>query len=154
MKSNLTIVGFGIVGAMIADTLSDYIDDITIIYKYDDKKSASYHSFAWINAFDKSPNHYNKLNLDSMHLWHELYNKNLLSDDEIKFGGDLRLYKNSNKIDYLYKLMNSETNHGIQFLDITFLTSAFINLIFFLTFNFCLILLIKVIVSPHPSYLL
>tara|TARA_B100001123_G_scaffold176158_1_gene202105 strand:+ start:751 stop:1857 length:1107 start_codon:yes stop_codon:yes gene_type:complete len=118
MKSNLTIVGFGIVGAMIADTLSDYIDDITIIYKYDDKKSASYHSFAWINAFDKSPNHYNKLNLDSMHLWHELYNKNLVSDDEIKFGGDLRLYKNSNKIDYLYKLINSETNHGIQFLDI------------------------------------
>ena len=39
MKSNLTIVGFGIVGAMIADTLSDYIDDITIIYKYDDKKN-------------------------------------------------------------------------------------------------------------------
>jgi len=43
MKSDLTIVGFGIIGAMIANTLSDYINDITIIYKYNDKKSASYH---------------------------------------------------------------------------------------------------------------
>ena len=34
MKSDLTIVGFGIIGAMIANTLSDYINDITIIYKY------------------------------------------------------------------------------------------------------------------------
>ena len=37
MKSDLTIVGFGIIGAMIANTLSDYINDITIIYKYNDK---------------------------------------------------------------------------------------------------------------------
>ena len=118
MKSDLTIVGFGIIGAMIANTLSDYINDITIIYKYNDKKSASYHSFAWINAFDKSPHYYNKLNLDSMHLWHDLYKNNFVSDSEIKFGGDLRLYKNSNKIDNLHKLINSENNHGIKFLEI------------------------------------
>ena len=111
MKSDLTIVGFGIIGAMIANTLSDYINDITIIYKYNDKKSASYHSFAWINAFDKSPHYYNKLNLDSMHLWHDLYKNNFVSDSEIKFGGDLRLYENSNKIDNLHKLINSE-NEG------------------------------------------
>ena len=118
MKSDLTIVGFGIIGAMIANTLSDYINDITIIYKYNDKKSASYHSFAWINAFDKSPHYYNKLNLDSMHLWHDLYKNNFVSDSEIKFGGDLRLYENSNKIDNLHKLINSENNHGIKFLEI------------------------------------
>ena len=129
MKSNLTIVGFGIVGAMIADTLSDYIDDITIIYKFNDEKSASYHSFAWINAFDKSPDHYNKLNLDSMHLWHELYNQNIVLDDEIKFGGDLRLYKNSKRIDYLYKLINSATNHGREFLNIKKIKDIESNLI-------------------------
>ena len=118
MKSDLTIVGFGIIGAMIANTLSDYINDITIIYKYNDKNSASYHSFAWINAFDKSPHYYNKLNLDSMHLWHDLYKNNFVSDSEIKFGGDLRLYENFNKIDNLHKLINSENNHGIKFLEI------------------------------------
>ena len=83
MKSDLTIVGFGIIGAMIANTLSDYINDITIIYKDNDKKSASHHSFAWINAFDKSPDYYNKLNLQSMHLWHDLYKNNFVSDSEI-----------------------------------------------------------------------
>lgn len=118
MKSDLTIVGFGIIGAMIANTLSDYINEITIIYKDNDKQSASYHSFAWINAFDKSPDYYNKLNLDSMHLWHDLYKNNFVSDSEIKFGGDLRLYKNTKKIDYLQKLINSKDNHGIKFLDI------------------------------------
>lgn len=137
MKSHLTIVGFGIVGAMIAETLSDYIDDITIINKNNDKKSASYHSFAWINAFDKSPDYYNKLNLDSMHLWHELYNKNLVSDDEIKFGGDLRLYKNSKSIDYLHKLINSETNHGKEFLDIKKIKDIESNLILD-NFNFAI----------------
>ena len=41
-----------------------------------------------------------------------------MSDSEIKFGGDLRLYKNTKKIDYLQKLINSKDNHGIKFLDI------------------------------------
>ena len=118
MKSDLTIVGFGIVGAMIAYTLSDYINDITIINKVNDKKSSSYHSFAWINAFDKSPDYYNKLNLDSMHLWHDLYKNNFVSETEVKFGGDLRLYENSKHIDNLHKLINSNNNHGIKFLDI------------------------------------
>jgi len=118
MKSDLTIVGFGIIGAMIANTLSDYINDITIIYKNNDQKSASYHSFAWINAFDKSPDYYNKLNLQSMHLWHDLYKNNFVSDSEIKFGGDLRLYENSSKIDNLQKLIDSANNHGIKFIDI------------------------------------
>ena len=47
-------------------------------------------------------------------------NKYLISEDQIY------LYKNSNKIDYLYKLINSETIHGIQFLDIDKIKDIFV----------------------------
>jgi glycine/D-amino acid oxidase-like deaminating enzyme len=67
----VVVIGAGIIGASIAYNLTRRPGvEVTVVEKASPGSGASSHSFAWTNAFDKEPQHYNTLNRDSMETWH------------------------------------------------------------------------------------
>ena len=86
-KSNrIAVIGAGVVGGSVAYHLSEFGADVTVFDKSLAGSGASSHSFAWLNAFGKSPRHYFDLNHRSMELWPRFVEK-LGQDVGLKWGG-------------------------------------------------------------------
>ena len=67
----VVVIGAGIIGAAIAYNLSMRPSvDVTVLEAGEAGFGASGHSFAWTNAFNKTPRHYHDLNRRSMDMWH------------------------------------------------------------------------------------
>ncbi|MGE0057761.1 MAG: NAD(P)/FAD-dependent oxidoreductase [Dehalococcoidia bacterium] len=87
----VVVVGAGIIGASIAYNLTRRPGvEVTVIEKASPGSGASGHSFAWTNAFDKDPQHYNTLNRDSMELWHR-FSRSIGVPDAFECNGRLLL---------------------------------------------------------------
>ena len=65
----VVVVGAGIVGSAIAFYLSRRGVSVTVVEAAQPCSGASGHSFAYLNAFDKLPEHYHVLSRRSMELW-------------------------------------------------------------------------------------
>ena len=89
----VVVVGAGIIGASIAFNLARRPGvEATVVDRDRPGAGASSHSFAWTNAFDKTPYHYHALNRDSMELWHR-FSRGLGVADAFECRGRLVLEK-------------------------------------------------------------
>jgi len=85
----VVVVGAGIVGASIAYHLACRQAQVTVLERHQPGAGASSHSFAWLNAFGKTPYAYHDLNRRSMDMWHR-FAHDLHVDIGLRWGGDLR----------------------------------------------------------------
>jgi glycine/D-amino acid oxidase-like deaminating enzyme len=85
----VVIIGAGIIGASIAYHLSKRHVAITVVERHHSCSGASSHSFAWLNAFGKSPASYHDLNRRSMDMWPR-FAQELGLDIGLHWGGELR----------------------------------------------------------------
>ncbi|MBI50299.1 MAG: hypothetical protein CL781_03090 [Chloroflexi bacterium] len=85
-SNRIAVIGAGVVGGSVAFHLSEFGADVTVFDKNSAGSGASSHSFAWLNAFGKSPRHYFDLNHRSMELWTRFVEK-LGKDVGLRWGG-------------------------------------------------------------------
>jgi glycine/D-amino acid oxidase-like deaminating enzyme len=85
----VVIVGAGIIGASIAYHLARRRVAVTVLEQHQPCAGASSHSFAWLNAFGKSPASYHELNRRSMDMWPRLAQE-LGLDIGLHWGGEMR----------------------------------------------------------------
>mgnify|MGYP000902738474 CR=1 FL=1 len=71
----IAVIGAGVVGGSVAYYLSEFGANVTVFDRSSAGSGASSHSFAWLNAFGKSPRHYFDLNHRSMELWSRFVDK-------------------------------------------------------------------------------
>ena len=82
-------MGAGIVGAAIAYYLARRDADVTVIEAHRPGSGASSHSFAWINATNKSPAFYHDFNRRSLEMW-DRFAQQLGANVGLRWGGELR----------------------------------------------------------------
>jgi glycine/D-amino acid oxidase-like deaminating enzyme len=88
-SQRVVIVGAGIIGTAIAYHLACRGVSVTVIERQQPCAGASSHSFAWLNAFGKSPASYHDLNRRSMDMWPR-FAQDLGLDIGLHWGGELR----------------------------------------------------------------
>ena len=67
---DITVIGAGILGSLTAFRLAKAGNEVTLIDSSEDLSTgATGNSFAWLNAFTKTPDHYHGLNFMSMQYW-------------------------------------------------------------------------------------
>ncbi len=85
----IVVIGAGIIGSTIAFYLARRRVDVVLLDAGEPGMGASGHSFAWINAFGKTPRYYNELNRRSLDTWDRF--ARLLGDDiGLRWGGQLQ----------------------------------------------------------------
>ena len=84
----VTVVGAGIVGSAIAQSLAKRGAAVTIIDKGRPGGGATSHSFAWINATAKHPVSYHNFNRRSLGMW-DRFARNLDADVGLRWGGQM-----------------------------------------------------------------
>lgn len=85
----VVVVGAGIVGAAIAYFLTLHDVQVTLLDASAPGEGTSRVSFAWLNAYGKSPFAYHQLNRRAMDLWHG-FAARLGGDLDLTWGGELR----------------------------------------------------------------
>ena len=85
----VVVIGAGIIGSTIAFYLARRRVDVVLLDASEPGMGASAHSFAWINAFGKTPRHYNELNRRSLDTW-DRFARLLGGDIGLRWGGQLQ----------------------------------------------------------------
>ena len=99
---DVTVVGAGILGSLTAFRLAKMGHVVTLIDSSDDLSTgASGNSFAWLNAFTKTPDHYHNLNFRSMQYWSLLGSELGFDNIGLRFGGKLQWENDKGKADLL-----------------------------------------------------
>ncbi len=88
-KPHVVVVGAGILGASIAFHLTLHGAQVTIVDAGEPGQGTSRVSFAWLNAYGKTPFHYHDLNRRSMDMW-ERFARRLGGNIDLTWGGELR----------------------------------------------------------------
>jgi glycine/D-amino acid oxidase-like deaminating enzyme len=86
--TRVVVVGAGIIGASVAYHLQSYGAAVTILEKSQPASGTSRNSFAWLNAFSKTPQSYYMLNLMGILDWHRLQQE-IGPKLEIQWGGGI-----------------------------------------------------------------
>lgn len=86
---HVVVVGAGIVGSAIAVHLVERGARVTVLDGAEPGAGATFVSFAWINARDKSPRHYHDLNRRSIDLWRR-FGERLGDEVGLTWGGEIR----------------------------------------------------------------
>ncbi len=86
---HIIVVGAGILGASIAFHLTLHGAQVTLIDAADPGQGATRVSFAWLNAYGKTPFHYHDLNRRSLDMWAR-FARRLGQGIDLIWGGDLR----------------------------------------------------------------
>ena len=99
---DITVIGAGILGSLTAFRLAKAGNEVTLIDSSEDLSTgATGNSFAWLNAFTKTPDHYHGLNFMSMQYW-SLVGKEFGFDNiGLNFGGKLQWEIDTIKADQL-----------------------------------------------------
>jgi glycine/D-amino acid oxidase-like deaminating enzyme len=88
-NKHVIVIGAGIIGASIAFFLAKRGAKVTVVDAGNPGNGTSAVSFAWMNARDKDPRHYQDLNRRSVDMWDRFYR--LLGEDVgLTWGGELR----------------------------------------------------------------
>ncbi len=86
----IVIIGAGIIGASMAYRLSRRTNvAVTVIERDVPGSGASGHSFAWVNAFGKSPGDYHAFNRRSLDMWYRFAHQ-LDEDIGVHYGGEMQ----------------------------------------------------------------
>ena len=88
-KPHVVVVGAGILGASVAFHLTLRGAHVTIVDSSRPGQGTTKVSFAWLNAYGKTPFHYYDLNRRSMEMWSRLVRR-LERPIDIVWGGELR----------------------------------------------------------------
>jgi glycine/D-amino acid oxidase-like deaminating enzyme len=88
-KPHVVVVGAGILGASIAFHLTLHGVPVTIVDAGEPGQGTSRVSFAWLNAYGKTPFHYHDFNRRSMDMW-ERFARRLGGTIDLVWGGELR----------------------------------------------------------------
>jgi glycine/D-amino acid oxidase-like deaminating enzyme len=86
---HVVVVGAGILGASIAFHLTLHGMQVTIVDAGESGQGTSRVSFAWLNAYGKTPFHYHDFNRRSMDMW-ERFARRLGGNIDLIWGGELR----------------------------------------------------------------
>ena len=88
---DVTVIGAGILGSLTAFRLAKAGHFVTLIDRSEDlSMGATGNSFAWLNAFTKTPDHYHDLNFRSMQYWSLLGSELGFDNIGLRFGGKLQ----------------------------------------------------------------
>ncbi len=88
-KPHVVVVGAGILGASIAFHLTLRGAQVTIVEASEPGQGTSRVSFAWLNAYSKTPFPYHDINRRSMEMW-ERFRRRLGNSIDLVWGGELR----------------------------------------------------------------
>ncbi len=88
-KSDIVVVGAGIIGASVAFHLTLRGARVTLVDAGDAGLGTTKVSFAWLNAYSKEPYRYHDLNRRSLDMW-ERFARRLDVDTALTWGGELR----------------------------------------------------------------
>ncbi len=88
-KPHVVVVGAGILGASIAFHLTLRGAQVTIVEADEPGRGTSRVSFAWLNAYSKTPFPYHDINRRSMEIW-ERFRRRLGGSIDLVWGGELR----------------------------------------------------------------
>jgi glycine/D-amino acid oxidase-like deaminating enzyme len=87
--NHVIVIGAGIIGASIAFFLARQGANVTVVDAGKPGDGTSAVSFAWMNARDKEPRHYQDLNRRSLDMW-DRFARLLEEDVGLTWGGELR----------------------------------------------------------------
>jgi glycine/D-amino acid oxidase-like deaminating enzyme len=88
-KPHVVVVGAGILGASIAFHLTLHGVQVTIVDAAEPGQGTSRVSFAWLNAYGKTPYHYHDFNRRSLDMW-ERFARRVGGHIDLTWGGELR----------------------------------------------------------------
>ncbi len=88
-KPHVVVVGAGILGASIAFHLTLHGAQVTLVDAAEPGQGTSRVSFAWLNAYGKTPFHYHDFNRRSIDMW-ERFVRRLGGPIDLTWGGELR----------------------------------------------------------------
>jgi glycine/D-amino acid oxidase-like deaminating enzyme len=88
-KPHVVVVGAGILGASIAFHLTLHRAQVTLVDAAEPGQGTSRVSFAWLNAYGKTPYHYHDFNRRSLDMW-ERFARRVGGRIDLTWGGELR----------------------------------------------------------------